>query len=166
MSSVAHLIKAGPVGCALAAGLTAGLATGCARGPGLAESADQLHADTRALLGEAAKRLGPAGARPLVLTDRTRRCPAGRARWEFRGRVPLRDGPDGRIVLDQATDDSLTVASARGYRLERPPARNPAGRRTFTMTRDAPPIIMVIRLRGGRRGFLELAASTPCLSAT
>jgi hypothetical protein len=157
---VAHVIVGAPVGCALLTGLV----TGCAHGPGLSESAEQLHADTHALLGAAAERLGPAGARPRVLADLTRRCAAGRARWEFRGRVPLRPGPDSRIVLDEATDVSLTMVSARGYRLERPPRGDGARRRSFTMTREAPPIDMVIRLRGGHQGFLELAASTPCLS--
>jgi hypothetical protein len=159
VSSVAHILLAGPIGCTLL-----GLAAGCARGPGLSESAEQLHADSRALLGDAAERLGPVGARPLVVADLTRRCAAGRSRWEFRGRVPLRPGPDSRIVLDQATDVSLTMVSARGYRLARPPSGDGARRRSFTMTRDAPPVDMVIRLRGGHQAFLELAATTPCLS--
>lgn len=160
MSTVAHVIVGAPIGCALLTGLV----TGCAHGPGLSESAEQLHADTHALLGDAADRLGPAGARPRVLADLTRRCTAGGARWEFRGRVPLRVGPDSRIVLNQATDVSLTMVSARGYRLERPPQGDGNRRRSFTMSREAPPITMVVRLRGGRQAFLELAATTPCLS--
>lgn len=160
VSTVAHIIVGAPIGCALLTGLVAG----CAHGPGLSESAEQLHADTRALLGDAAERLGPAGARPRVLADLTRHCAAGRSRREFVGRVPLRPGPDSRIVLDQAADVSLTLVSARGYRLERPPLGEGTRPRSFTMTREAPPITMVVRLRGGRRAFLELAATTPCLS--
>ncbi|HZB31395.1 MAG TPA: hypothetical protein VE465_14635 [Streptosporangiaceae bacterium] len=160
MSTVAHIIVGAPIGCAL---LT-GLGMGCAYGTGLSETAEQLHADTHALLGDAAERLGPAGARPRVLADLIRRCASGRARWEFRGWVPLRAGPDSRIVLDQATDVSLTMVSARGYRLERPPRGEGKRRRSFVMSREAPPITMVIRLRGGRQSFLELAATTPCLS--
>jgi hypothetical protein len=160
VSTVAHIIIGAPIGCALLTGLSAG----CAHGTGLSESAERLHADTRSLLGDAAERLGPAGARPRVLADLTRHCAAGRVRWVFRGRVPLRAGPDSRIVLDQATDVSLTMVSARGYRLERPPWGDGNRRRSFTMSRDAPPITMVIRLRGGRHAFLELAATTPCLS--
>jgi hypothetical protein len=161
VSTVAHVIVGAPIACAMLTGLI----TGCAHGPGLSESADQLHADAHALLGDAAERLGPAGARPRVLADLTRRCAASRARWEFRGRVPLRAGPDSRIVLDQATDVSLTMVSRRGYRLERPPRDAGNRRRSFTMSRQAPPITMVIRLRAGRRPFLDLAATTPCLSA-
>jgi hypothetical protein len=161
VSTVAHILIGAPIGCALLTGLV----TGCAHGTGLSESAERLHADTHALLGDAAERLGPAGARPRVLTDLTRHCAAGRARWEFRGRVPLRAGPDSRIVLDQATDVSLTMVSARGYRLERPPWGDGNRHRSFTMSREAPPITMVIRLRGGRQAFLELAATTPCLSS-
>ncbi|HEU5161242.1 MAG TPA: hypothetical protein VFU43_29890 [Streptosporangiaceae bacterium] len=160
MSTVAYIVAGAPIGCALLTGLV----SGCAHGPGLSESAERLHADTHALLGDAAERLGPAGARPSVLADLTRHCTEGRVRWEFRGRVPLRSELDSRILLDQATDVSLTMASARGYRLDRPPRGDGRRRRSFTMTRDAPPISMVIRLRGGRQAFLELAAATPCLS--
>jgi hypothetical protein len=160
VSIVAHIAVGAPIGCALLTGLV----TGCAHGPGLSEAVEQLHADTRALLRDAAERLGPDGARPDVLADLTRPCAEGRARWEFRGRVPLRPGPDIRIVLDLATDVALAMVRARGYRLEQPPRGAGTHHRSFIMTREMPPINMVVRLRGGHHAFLELAATTPCLA--
>ena len=160
MSIVARVIVAGPVGCALVCGLT----TGCARGPGLSESAEQIRTDAHALLDDTAERLGPSGARPRILADATRECESGRARKEFRGRVPLRSGPDTRVMLDQATDVSLTMIRARGYRLEHPPRVDGPRRRSFIMTRDIPPVRMTVHLRGGRQAYAELTATTPCLS--
>jgi hypothetical protein len=98
---------------------------------------------------------------PSRACSRTRA--AGRARKEFRGRVPLRRGPDTSVMLDQATDVSLTLVSARGYRLAGPP-RVDGARRSFTMTRNAPPVRMVVRLRGGRQAYVEFTATTPCLA--
>jgi hypothetical protein len=160
VSIVAHAVLAGAIGCVLVTGLT----TGCARGPALSESAETLKADTRALLTDAAERLGPPGARTQVLADAARRCAEGKTRKEFRGRVPLRGGPDTVVVLDQATDVSLTLIRARGYRLERPPRVEGARRRSFAMTRDIPEVHMIVRLRGGRQPYIEFDAATPCLS--
>jgi hypothetical protein len=162
VSIVARFIVAGPVGCMLISGLL----TGCARGPGLSESAEQIHIDAHALLDDTAERLGPTGAHPRVIADATRDCESGRARKDFRGRVPLRSGPDTRVMLDQATDVSLTMIRARGYRLEHPPRVDGPRRRSFVMTRDMPPVRMTVRLRGGRQAYVELTATTPCLTPT
>jgi hypothetical protein len=139
-------------------------AAGCRRGPGLSESTEQLRADTRAMLASGAARLGPPGARPRVLSDTLRRCSGGRARRLFRAEVPLRPSADREVLLDRATDLSISTIRARGYRLEAPPrGRSP---RVFTMTHDAPAVTVTVRLRMGRRPAMELAAGTPCLAVS
>ncbi|MGI8328949.1 hypothetical protein ACRYCC_03230 [Actinomadura scrupuli] len=135
---------------------------GCHHGPGLSESADQLRADTRAMLASAAGRLGPPGARPRVLLDTLRPCTGGRARRLFRAEVPLRPSADREVLLDRATDLSLSTITARGYRLEAPPhGRSP---RVFTMTHDLPAVTVTVRLWSGRRPAMRFDARTPCLA--
>jgi hypothetical protein len=137
---------------------------GCHHGPELSESADQLRADTRAMLSSGAARLGPPGARPRVLLDALRPCAGGRARRLFRAEVPLRPSADREVLLDQATDLSLSTITARGYRLEAPPRGR--SRRVFTMTHDVPAVTVTVRLRSGRRPAMRLDASTPCLATS
>lgn len=138
------------------------LLSGCSRGPVLSESTDRLRADTRAMLATEVARLGPPGARPRVLLDAVRSCPGGGARQLFRAVLPLRPSADRKVLLDQATDLSLSAISARGYRLEAPPhGRSP---RVFTMTHDAPAVTVTVRLSVGHRPAMELDAHTPCLA--
>ncbi|MBC6458064.1 hypothetical protein [Actinomadura sp. HBU206391] len=149
----------------VARGLVGGLVlqallTGCARGPVLSESAQQLKADTRSVLGDGAKRLGAPHAAPVVLTDATRPCRNGQAQQIFRGQISLRRGGSTSVTLDHAADVTLEMIRERGYRLERPPT---AGHRTFTMARELPEVRLTVRLRGGRQPLLVLDGITPCL---
>jgi hypothetical protein len=136
------------------------LAPGCAHGTTLPEAAGRLESDSRDVLAEGARRLGAPGARPAVAVDARRPCGGGRARQVWQGSVPLRTG--SHVDLDSATDVSIGLARARGYRLEGPPAYAPRSR-TFTMVHDGPGVRLVVRLQGGRRSLLRLDASTPCL---
>jgi hypothetical protein len=77
-------------------------------------------------------------------------------------RCRCRPSADRKVLLDQATDLSLSTITARGYRLEAPP--HGRSRRVFTMTRDVPAVTVTVRLRVGRRPAMELDASTPCLA--
>jgi hypothetical protein len=140
------------------------LPSGCHHGPALSESADQLRADTRAILASGSARLGPPGARPRVLLDTVRPCPGQRAQRLFRAELPLRPSADRKVLLDQATDLSLSTITARGYRLEAPP--HGRSRRVFTMTRDVPAVTVTVRLKVGHRAFMELDARTPCLATS
>jgi hypothetical protein len=141
------------------------LLTGCARGTTLPEAAGRLESDSRGVLDEGARRLGPPGARPTVLLDDRRTCTGGGARQVWRGSVPLRRGPGTRVDLDAATDVAVGLARARGYRLEGPPSFT-RRLRAFTMTHDGSDVRMAVRLHGGRRSFLSVASSTPCLPRT
>jgi hypothetical protein len=123
-----------------------------------------MRADTRAMLASGTARLGPPGARPRVLSDIVRSCAGGRAQRLFRAELPLRPSADREVLLDQATDLSLSTIAARGYRLEAPP--HGRARRVFTMTRDIPAVTVTVRLRGGHRPSMELDASTPCLATS
>jgi hypothetical protein len=138
------------------------LLAGCARGTTLPETAGRLESDSRSVLDEGARRLGPPGARPTIVFDDRRPCPGGRARQVWRGSIPLRRGPGARPDLDAATDVSIGLARARGYRLEGPPefARQ---FRSFTMTHDGSDVRMAVRLHGGRLSSMRVDATTPCL---
>jgi hypothetical protein len=137
------------------------LVPGCARGTTLPEAAGRLESDSRGVLYDAARRLG--GAHPSIAVDDRRACGSGRARQVWQGAVPLRHGPDPRVDLDNATDVTIGLARARGYRLERPPALTRRVR-TFSLTRDGSR--MVVRLQSGHRSSLRVDASTPCLPPT
>jgi hypothetical protein len=137
------------------------LAPGCARGTTLPEAAGRLESDARGVLNDGARRLG--GVHPSIVADDRRPCGSGRARQVWRGTVPLRRGPDPRVDLDNATDVTIGLARARGYRLEHPPAFTRRVR-TFTMARDGSEI--VVRLRGGHGSSMSVDASTPCLPRT
>jgi hypothetical protein len=149
----------------VARGLVGGLVLqalliGCARGPVLSESAQQLKADTRSVLDAGAKRLGAPGAAPVVLADATRPCGKGHAQSVFRAQFPLRGTGSTSVTLDHATDVALEMIRERGYRLERPPT---PGRRAFTMARELPEVRLTVRLRGGRQALFVLDGTTPCL---
>jgi hypothetical protein len=139
------------------------LLTGCARGTTLPEAAGRLESDSRGVLDEGARRLGPPGARPAIALNDRRTCPNGRARRLWRGSIALRHPPGTRTDLDGATDVAIGLARARGYRLEGPPAFT-RRTRVFTMTRAG--LRLVFRLRGGGRSYLSIASSTPCLPGT
>lgn len=141
------------------------LGTGCARGTSLPEAAGRLESDSRGVLTEAARRLGAPGARPKIALSGRRPCGGGRARQILRGSVPLRRGPDPRVDLDDATDLTIRLARARGYRLEHPPAFTDRFR-TFTMARDGSVVRMVVQLHGGPHPSMRVDASTSCLPGT
>jgi hypothetical protein len=141
------------------------LLTGCARGPTLPEAAGRLESDSHSVLHEGARRLGARGARPEILFDRRRACPGGRARQVWRGTVPLRRGPGARVDLDHATDVSIGLARARGYRLQGPPAFARQFR-AFTMTRDGSDVRIAVQLHGGRHSSMRVDSATPCLPRT
>lgn len=138
------------------------LLSGCVRAPALPDAAGRLERDARAILDAGARRLGTPGARPRIVADARRPCPAGRARREWRGTVPLRSGPDPRITLDDATDVAIALGRARGYRLAGVPVATRRSR-TFVLTRDDPSVRMVVRITGRRGYVLRLDAATPCL---
>lgn len=140
---------------------TAGLLSGCAREPVLAESTGQLESDVAAVLGDGARRLGQPGARPRTLADQTQSCPGGRRRV-LRRQVALRRGASPGVIADRAAGLALDLITERGYRLTAPPAQGHRVR-TFTMTRDAPEATLTVRLHGGRRPTLMLDGATPCL---
>lgn len=139
-------------------GVAGVLLSGCARGPVLSDSADQLDADTRAVLAAGSERLGPPGARPHVLLNATRPCPGGLEQRLFQAEFPLQPGATTRVVADRATDLSLELIRSRGYRLDGPPRRH-----AFSMTHAGPAVRLVVRVRPGRRPAMELDARTPCL---
>lgn len=141
------------------------LGAGCAHGTSLVEAAGRLDSDSRGVLAEGARRLGTPGARPKIAFSDRRSCGGGRARQVLRGVVPLRRGPDPGVELDDATDVTIGLARARGYRLERPPAFTDRFR-TFTMARDGSVVRMVVQLHGGLHPSLRLDASTSCLPGT
>jgi hypothetical protein len=141
------------------------LVAGCARGTTLPEAAGRLESDSRSVVDEGARRLGAPGAHPKIIFDGRRPCDGGRARQVWRGTVPLRHGPDPRVDLDDATDVSIGLTRARGYRLERPPAFARQFR-TFTMTHDGSDVRIVVQLHGGRHSSMRVDASTPCLPRT
>ncbi|MDN3351770.1 hypothetical protein [Actinomadura sp. DC4] len=136
--------------------------SGCARGTTLPEAASRLESDSRGVLAEGARRLGAPGARSLIVFNDRHSCGNGRARQVLRGTVPLRHGADPRVDLDNATDISIGLARARGYRLERPPAFTRRFR-TFTMAREGSFVRMVVQLHGGHRSSMRVDAATPCL---
>jgi hypothetical protein len=138
------------------------LGSGCARGMSLPEAAERLESDSRGVLAQGARRLGAPGARSRVAFDDRHSCGDGRARQVLRGTVPLRHGPDPGVDLDDATDVTIGLARARGYRLERPPALKDRFR-TFAMTRDDSRLRMIVSLHGGPHPSLRVDASTPCL---
>jgi hypothetical protein len=138
---------------------------GCVRGPTLPEAAGRLESDSQSVLDEGARRLGTPGARPKILFNGRRPCAGGKTRQVWRGTVPLRRGPDPRFDLDNATDVSIGLARARGYRLEGPPAFARQFR-TFTMAHDGSDVRIAFQLHGGRHSSLRVDASTPCLSRT
>jgi hypothetical protein len=138
------------------------LGSGCARGTTLPEAAGRLESDSRGVLAEGARRLGTPGARPQILFNDRRPCAKGGARQVLRGTVPLRHGPDPGVDLDNATDVSIGLARARGYRLEHPPAFAHQFR-TFAMTRDGSVVRMVVQLHGGHHSSMRVDGSTPCL---
>jgi hypothetical protein len=138
------------------------LGSGCARGTTLPEAADRLETDARSVLTAGARRLGPPRARPQIAFNEGRACAGGRFRQVLRGSVPLRQGPDPRVDLDNATDVSIGLARARGYRLERPPALTNRFR-TFTMISEDFALRMVVQLHGGHHSSMRIDASTPCL---
>jgi hypothetical protein len=74
----------------------------------------------------------------------------------------LRRGPDPRVDLDDATDVSVALARARGYRLEHPPAFTDRFR-TFTMAREGSVVRLVVQLHGGHHSSMRVDASTACL---
>jgi hypothetical protein len=139
--------------------------SGCARGTTLPEAADRLESDSRSVLAEGARKLGTPGARPRILFDDRHPCGEGRARQVLRGTVPLRQGPDPGVDLDNATDISIGLARARGYRLEHPPAFTRQFR-TFTMAREGSVVRMVVQLHGGHHSSMRVDASTLCLPGT
>jgi|tagenome__1003787_1003787.scaffolds.fasta_scaffold20980385_2 hypothetical protein len=138
------------------------LGSGCARGTTLPEAASRLESDSHSVLAEGARRLGTPGARPLIVFNDRRPCGGGRARQVLRGTVPLRRGPDPRVDLDNATDISIGLARARGYRLEHPPAFTNEFR-AFSMTREGSVVRMVVRLHGGHHSSMRVDAVTSCL---
>jgi hypothetical protein len=138
------------------------LGSGCARGTTLPEAAGRLESDSRGVLAEGARKLGAPGARPLIVFNDRHPCGDGRARQVLRGTVPLRHGPDPRVDLDNATDISIGLARARGYRLEHPPAFTHQFR-TFTMAREGSVVRMVVQLHGGHHSSMRVDAATPCL---
>jgi hypothetical protein len=138
------------------------LGSGCARGTTLPEAAARLQSDSRGVLAEGTRKLGAPGARPLIVFNDRRPCGAGRARQVLRGTVPLRHGPDPRVDLDNATDVSIGLARARGYRLEHPPALTHRFR-AFTMAREDSVVRMVVQLHGGHHSSMRVDAATPCL---
>lgn len=141
------------------------LGTGCARGTSLPEAAGDLESDARGVLTEGARRLGTPGGHPTIAFSDRRPCGDGRARQVLRGSVPLHRGPDPGVDLDDATDVTIGLARARGYRLERPPALTNRFR-TFTMARDGSVVRMVVQLHGGPHPLLRVDASTSCLPGT
>lgn len=141
------------------------LGTGCARGTSLPEAAGRLESDSRGVLSEGARRLGTPGARPKIAFSGRKPCGGGRARQVLRGSVPLRRGPDPRVDLDEATDVTIALARARGYRLEHPPAFTNR-RRTFTMARDGSVVRIVVQLHGGPHPSMRVDSSTSCLPGT
>lgn len=145
-----------PLICSLA------LIAGCARGTTLPEATDRLESDSHGVLTEGATRLGTPASRTRVLFDARRPCGGGRARRVWRGSAPLPTGPDRGSVLDRAADVAVGLGSARGYRLDGPPAFA-HGSRTFTMTHDGSDVRLTVRLRGGRHGTMRVDAATPCL---
>ncbi len=138
------------------------LGSGCAHGTTLPEAAGRLESDSHSVLTEGARRLGAHGTRPRIVFDERRTCGGGRARQLLRGAVPLRRGPDPRVDLDNATDVSVGLARARGYRLEHPPAFTYRFR-TFTMAREGSVVRMVVQLHGGPHSSMRVDAATPCL---
>jgi hypothetical protein len=142
--------------------LVLALGSGCARGTTLPEAAGRLKSDSRDVLAEGARKLGTPGARPRIVFDDRHPCGDGRSRQLLRGTVPLRQGPDPRVDLDNATDVSIGLARARGYRLEHPPAITRQFR-TFTMTREGSIVRMVVQLHGGHHSSMRIDASTLCL---
>jgi hypothetical protein len=141
------------------------LGAGCARGTSLPEAAERLDSDAHGVLAEGARRLGTPGARPKIAFFDRRPCGGGRSRQVLRGSVPLRRGPDPRVDLDDATDVTIGLARARGYRLEHPPAFTNRFR-TFTMARDGSVVRMVVQLHGGTHPSMRVDASTSCLPGT
>jgi hypothetical protein len=146
----------------LVTGLVSAPIAGCARGTTLPEAAGHLESDSRVVLTEGARKLGPPGARPRIAFEGRRPCADGRARQVLRGSVPLRRGPDPGVDLDDATDVSIGLARARGYRLERPPAFAHESR-AFTMARDGSVVRMVVSLHGGHHSSMRIDAATSCL---
>jgi hypothetical protein len=146
----------------LVPGLVSGLVCGCARGTTLPEAAGRLESDSRGVLTEGARKLGAPGARPRIAVDTRRPCADGRARQVLRGSVPLLRGPDPGVDLDNATDVSIGLARARGYRLERPPAFAHESR-AFSMARDDSVVRMVLSLHGGHHSSMRIDAATSCL---
>ncbi|GAB2812109.1 hypothetical protein GCM10027176_15780 [Actinoallomurus bryophytorum] len=142
--------------------LVLALGSGCAHGMTLPEAADRLESDSRGVLAEGARRLGAPGARPRIVFNDRHPCGGGRSRRLLRGTVPLRHGPDPRVDLDNATDVTIGLARARGYRLERPPAITRKFR-TFTMAREGSIVRMVVQLHGGHHSSMRIDASTVCL---
>lgn len=138
------------------------LASGCARGMSLPEAAGRLETDSRGVLAQGARELGTPGARSRIVLDARHPCRDGGARRVLRGVVPLRRGPDPGVDLDHATDVTIGLARARGYRLEYPPALEDRFR-TFAMTRDDSVGRMIVQLHGGPHPSLRVDASTPCL---
>ena len=136
--------------------------SGCARGTTLPEAAGRLESDTRDVLAGGARKLGAPGARPRIVFDDRHPCGDGRSRRTMRGTVPLRQGPDPRVDLDNATDVSIGLARARGYRLEHPPAVTRRSR-TFTMARGDSIVRMVVQLHGGHHSSMRIDATTACL---
>ena len=141
---------------------TLALLTGCAHGPTLPEAAGRLRSDSRNVLDQGARRLGAPGARPRVVLDDRRPCAGGRARQVWRGSVPLRHGADPRTDLDTATDVTIALARARGYRLEGPPALS-RQLREFTMAHDGFDVHIAVELHGGRHSSMTVDGSTACL---
>ncbi|MGH3377252.1 MAG: hypothetical protein ACRDP6_21180 [Actinoallomurus sp.] len=141
------------------------LGSGCARGTTLPEAAGRLESDSRGVLADGARKLGVPGARPRIAFDDRHPCGDGRARQVLRGTVPLRRGPDPRVDLDDATDVTIGLARARGYRLEHPPAFTRRFR-SFAMARDGSIVRMVVQVHGGHHSSLSVDASTACLPGT
>lgn len=142
--------------------LVLAVGSGCARGTTLPEAAERLDSDSRGVLTGTAHRLGTPGARPRIVLDGRRPCGGGRARQVLSATLPLRHGPDPGVDLDDATDVSVGLARARGYRLERPPAFTNR-LRTFTMTREDGVVRLVVRLHGGPHSSMRVDAGTACL---
>jgi hypothetical protein len=138
------------------------LVAGCAHDTTLPEASGRLESDARGVLTEGARRLGAPRARPRILLDERRPCGGGRARRVLRGTVPLRGGPDPGVDLDGATDVSIGLARARGYRLERAPALTDRFR-GLSLTRADAVVRMVVRLHGGHHPSMRVDASTACL---
>jgi hypothetical protein len=141
------------------------LGSGCAHGTTLPEAAGRLESDSRDVLAEGARKLGTPGARPRIVFNDRHPCGDGRSRQLLRGTVPLRQGADPRVDLDNATDVSIGLARARGYRLEHPPAITRQFR-TFTMAREGFIVRMVVQLHGGPHSSMRVDAATLCLPGT